>query len=219
MKKVFIGLISFGAALIAQIGVGGSSLGIYSLITNRSSSPSTSDVTPDEQVTPEQQDQEQQLPVNYSPSSFKFECENMTLIGGAVAGEQRGADPNNPSGGSFAGELNNKIGAGVTFEFTSDLDTIAKFIVCVGRRSDKDFNLKSTFALTVNAYEESINSVAVGKCDASVSYFDWTEFTVSYVHIKKGVNEIEFVTKSLVSSNIDYFRFDTYANLAFHQGE
>ena len=218
MKKQFLtSLIVFGIILAAEAAVGGASLGIYSAITNQSNIAPSSDTTPEQQE--KDPEQEQQLPIHYTPISNKFECETMTLIGGAVAGEQRGGNPNNPSGGSFVGELNNKIGAGVTFEFNSDMATIAKFIVCVGKRSDKTFNLKTSFALTVNTHEESINSVEVGTCDASISYFGWTEYAISYINIKKGINEIEFVTKNKISSNIDYFRLDTYANLTFHQGD
>ena len=220
--KFFLILLAlFGIVLVVEGGVAGATLGTINIVEKVSSlsnnqSQEEPETTPEETVEPEP---EEFLPINIDPVRNKFECEDMTLIGAAMKGEQRGADTNNPSGGSLVSELNNNIGSGVSFNVKSDLDSIADFIVCIGRRSDKTIDFKVSFTLVVNGYEQSIRSVSTTKCEADVNYFGWAEYSIAYIGIKKGVNTISFVTKGSTASNLDYFILDTYANLSMVTNE
>ena len=124
-----------------------------------------------------------------------------------------------PSGGSLVSELNNNIGSGVSVSVNSDLDSIADFIVCIGRRSDKTIDFKASFTLVVNGFEQSIRSVTTTKCESEVNYFGWAEYSIAYINIQKGINTISFVTKASTASNLDYFILDTFANLSMVTSE
>lgn len=226
MKPSIAKFLIFGIILAFEAGVGGATLGIINAVEGSSNpaieeNPEQEEETPDIPIieVPDDGDDVELFPIHTSLVKNKFECEQMTIIGQASVGDQRGAqDTNNPSGGSFVGELNGNIGFGVSFKFVSDLDTVARFKVCIGERKDKQIDFKTSFMLVHNEHEQSILSTVTAKCDASVSYFGWKEYTVAYLNIKRGTNAITFVTKGTFSSNLDYFAIETNATLSEAKG-
>ncbi len=149
-----------------------------------------------------------------SLNSYKFECERMTLSGNIHISSE--VDANDPSGGAYVGGWH-CAHASVTLTIESDEETDALFFIGFGARSTADIRFNIGHMLTVNDSAVTVGDEVVFYAVDGPDWFVWTEYEVAVIHLKKGKNTIVLSNNGADSSNLDYFKLTTKANLDIYE--
>ncbi len=129
---------------------------------------------------------------------YGYEAENSVLKGGLNIKTENGV--------TYVGNLNNNVGASLTFFIESEADTTATLSVRVSRRSK---TVKFTDIMLVSVNGEEMQSTAIVEETGTGDDAKWAMYAdvkLGCVKLKAGNNKIEFA--NIGSGNVSGFNFD-----------
>ena len=150
--------------------------------------------------------------------SIRFECEKMDLGGGTKIGQAAAAQ--NPSGGAYADYISGNKTAKITFDIVADRDTEALMIICFGCRNARNIKFNDGRNLTVNGEKANVgDDVVFYAVDSSYDWYNWQEYELTVLTLKKGRNTIVLTNDGAQFSTMDYYRFISGAELSWYVEE
>ena len=146
---------------------------------------------------------------------YKFEAEGAIFSGDKI---RRYVDViSGASGNTYLGQVDGTTWT-ITLEIYSDRSCYAMFVAVISEHNSKTFKIGDGRTLTVNGKNINIPSNLVTEvADSGNTYYNWEEFEISVIELKKGKNVITFANAGKTFNNIDYFELISVGELAWYE--